>query len=1108
MRNHFSGVTGRGVLPSIIVLALFAAFAPNIPARGADTALPKVTPYFTEPAISPDRSEIAFVSGGDIWTVPLAGGEARLLVSHPATESRPLYSPDGRRLVFISTRTGNGDIYLFTLDTGDLKRLTFDDSNDQLDAWSADGKWIYFSSSSRDISGMHDIFRVSVDGGTPMQVSADRYTMEYFGAPSPGGDAMAFSGHGFGFAQWWRKGHSHIDESEIWVLRFGATPGYEQISEGGAKEIWPMWHRDGKSLYYVSDRGGAENIWLAEAGRKPRAVTQFTSGRLLWPNIAYDGQMIVFNRDFQIWKLDPESGRASAVNITRRGASPGPAVDHLRLTDQISEITLSPDGKKTAFVVRGEIFAASSSEGGDSARVTNTPAEESQVAWSPDSRRLVYVSDRDSASHLFAYDFASGAETQLTRDAAADDTPRYSPDGKMIAFARGGQDLRIFNVETKQERSVARALLQRPPLNADRPFVWSPDSKWIAYMPVGEKLFKNIFIVPASGGESRQVSFLANAGSNTVSWSPDGTYLLLDTGQRTENGQLARVDLIPRTPKFREDLFRDLFKEEVPKTVSPTLKQPNTQPSPAESEPAATPTPTPTPAATTPASDPKAKPTPKPVEITFDQIRQRLSLLPVGIDVRYQTISPDGKWALMIASVANQTNLYVFPLDELTKEPLVAKQLTSTAGGKSSAQFSPDSKEVHYLELGRINIFNLDNRQTRPLAVTAEMDVDFARERLEVFRQAWTYMRDNFYDPKFHGANWDQVRTEFAPLVAGARTPDEMRQLISRMLGELNASHLGISAPANNFPPPAIGRLGLRFDRGEYESAGALRVTQVIPLTPAALVGIKPGDYLLTVDGTSITARTNLDDLLNYKINRRVVLTVGSSAAGAQKREVVVRPVNGGTERALLYRNWVEDNRAYVARISNGRLGYAHIADMSSGALAQFYVDLDAENQKHEGVVIDIRNNNGGFVNVYAIDVLARRSYFTMTPRGFGTAPSRTVLGQRALELPTILVTNRHTLSDGEDFTEGYRSLRLGKVVGEPTAGWIIYTSGVQLIDGSFLRLPFIRITANDGTVMELNPRPVDVAVGNPLGETYQGRDSQLETAVRELLKDLGSRRQ
>jgi C-terminal processing protease CtpA/Prc len=217
--------------------------------------------------------------------------------------------------------------------------------------------------------------------------------------------------------------------------------------------------------------------------------------------------------------------------------------------------------------------------------------------------------------------------------------------------------------------------------------------------------------------------------------------------------------------------------------------------------------------------------------------------------------------------------------------------------------------------------------------------------------------------------------------------------------------------------------------------------------------------------------------------------------------------MNGGTERTLLYRHWVEDNRAYVARISNGRLGYVHMSDMSAGALTQLFIDLDAENQKRDGVVVDMRNNNGGFVNVYAIDVFARRSYFTMTPRGFSTSPSRTVLGQRALELPTILVTNRHTLSDGEDFTEGYRSLHLGKVVGEPTAGWIIYTSGVQLIDGSTLRLPATRITANDGTVMEMHPRPVDVPVAKPLGESYLGRDSQLEAAVNELLKQLGNRR-
>src|SRR5262245_777641 len=324
------------------------------------------------------------------------------------------------------------------------------------------------------------------------------------------------------------------------------------------------------------------------------------------------------------------------------------------------------------------------------------------------------------------------------------------------------------------------------------------------------------------------------------------------------------------------------------------------------------------------------------------------------------------------------------------------------------------------------------------------------------------------------------------------------------MVGELNASHLGATAPPSA-AAATTGRLGLRFDRREYESSGRLRVTEVIGLSPAALGDIKPGDYLLSIDGRSLDAHTNIDELLSYKIGRRLSLTVASAADGAGKRDVVVRPVNTPTERGLLYRQWVDRNREYVSRISNGRLGYVHMIDMSAGSLAQLMVDLDAENHARDGVVVDIRNNSGGFVNVYAIDVLARRGYLTMTFRGLNGAPARRILGQRALERPTILVTNQHSLSDAEDFTEGYRSLHLGRVVGEPTAGWIIYTWNQTLIDGTVFRLPRVKITANDGTDMERNPRPVDVEVTRPIGETLTGRDSQLDVAVRELLKQLGS---
>jgi C-terminal processing protease CtpA/Prc len=627
-----------------------------------------------------------------------------------------------------------------------------------------------------------------------------------------------------------------------------------------------------------------------------------------------------------------------------------------------------------------------------------------------------------------------------------------------------------------------------------------------------------VFVVPAAGGQSRPVSATPNGNANNISWSPDGTYIIYNTNQRTEEGEAVRVDLILRTPRFREDRFRDLFREDRTPTPLDRRTDPPAQPetparpdSPPPDRPAES-RPPDAPAAsresTGRAGAPPRRDPPKPVEIVFDDIRRRLSIIPVGVDVGAQTISPDGRWLLLTARVAGQQNLYIYSLDELAREPAVARQLTSTAGAKSDAQFSPDSRDVFYLEQGRLMVMPVDTRQARTVSVTAEMDVEFAEQKMEVFRQAWTYMRDGFYDDKFHGVDWNGVRAKYEPRIAGAQSPDEMRRLLNLMVGELNASHMGVSAGRGGGPgggPPA-GRLGLQFERREYENNGRLKVSGVVPLGPAAITtAIAVGDYLLAVDGVRITERTNLDDLLSHASNRRTVLSVASNPAGTP-REVIVRPITVAAEKNLMYREWVESNRAYVEKVSNGRLGYVHMNDMSEGALRRLYLDLDADNRGKSGIVVDVRNNNGGFVNAYALDVIARRGYMNMTPRGYPTAPARSALGQRALELPTVLVTNQHSLSDAEDFTEGYRALKLGKVIGEPTSGWIIYTGSETLVDGSSMRMPRVRITTADGTNMELNPRPVDIEVVRPIGESLQGKDSQLDRAVAELLKELGSR--
>ena len=1078
-----------------VALALFAGTA----ALGQPSA-PAAVPTFAEPGISPDHSEIAFTSGGDIWTVPSAGGVARLLVSHPANESRPLYSPDGKRLAFISTRTGGGDIYVLTFASGDLTRLTFDDGLDQLDSWSPDGRWLYFSSTSREIAGMNDVFRVSVDGGTPMAVSADRYTNEYWASPAPNGAALAITARGTTSAQWWRLGRSHLDESEIWILRDPQAMRYERVSAGKSKDEWPMWSPDGRTLYYVSDKDGPQNIVRRAAGGEASPVTRFTNGRVLWPTISTDGRVIAFERDFGVWTLDTGTGEAKRVAITLRGAPAGPSVERLTLTNGFEEMALSPDGKKVAFIAHGEVFAASARDGGTAARVTSTAGRERQVAWAPDSRRLVYVSDRDGSQGLYLYDFASGQETRLTQAPAGDVTPIFSPDGRSVVFERGGAELRVVDVDTKRDRLVTRADLDRVPFTSDGAVAWSPDGRWLAFIDRAVKGFSNVYVIPSTGGDRHQVTFLGNVFGGTIAWSPDGTYLIYDSGQRTEERQLARIDLTLKTPQFREDQFRDLFRVETrnPAQPAPPVPAPSTR-TPAPTRPDSTERPA---ASDSGASRPNAAGRRAPVQIVFDDIRRRLSMLDVGVSVTTHAISPDGKWLLLTATAAGQQNLYVYPLDELSRDQAVARQITSTPGGKRDAQWSPDGKEVYYLEQGRVSSVNVESRQARPVSLTAEMDVSFDAEKMEVFSQAWRYLADNFADSTMNGVDWAAVRARYAPHIGGARNPDEMRRLLNLMVGELNASHSGVGGPAGG-AGPTTGRIGVRFDRAEYEATGKLEVASVVPLGPAAVSGVKAGQYLVAVDGRTIGAHANLDELLANTIGKKVSLSFAPSADAKDAKEVAVRPVNAQTEKALLYREWVEERRAYVAKASGGRLGYVHMYDMGAGSLAQLFVDLDPDNQSKDGVIIDVRHNNGGFVNAYAIDVFARRPYMTMTPRGGMESPARTVLGQRALEAPTALVTDQHSLSDAEDFTEGYRTLKLGPVIGEPTAGWIIYTSNVNLIDGSSLRIPSTVIRGSDGKVMEMNPRQVDVLVERPVGESYTGKDSQLDAAVKELLKRL-----
>lgn len=1047
---------GLALVPT---LAAIAAAAP-LSAQSPDAPRPAL---FAEPDPSPDGRELAVVSGGDIWLVSSNGGEARLLVAHEANDYRPRWSPDGRQLAFVSTRSGNGDIYVLDLATNAVRRVTFDDGAEQLDAWSPDGQWLYFSSSSQDIAGMQDVYRVRASGGTPARVVGDRYASEYWAAPAPDGRRLAITARGTTAGQWWRRGSSHIDEAEIWTVSLEDTPVYARVSmgerPGKGRDVWPMWTPDGQALVYMSDRGGVENLYRQRVGAADReALTRFTDGRVLWPRVSRDGSTVYFERDFQVWRLALDGSAPAALAITLRGSATRPQGERLSLTTGVQEFALSPDAKKLAVIVRGELFAADAKEGGEATRLTTSVVPEGMPAWAPDSRRLAFTAWRGEKAGLFLYDVAARSERTLT-PGGDDVNPTWSPDGKLVAFVRNGRELRVVDVASGAERLLATGRqLGRAPFLPERNFAFSPDGSHLAYLDITDRGFLNAFVVPVAGGAARQVSFLSSAFGGTVTWAADGRALYFTNAQRTEQSQVIRVDLVPRGPAFREARFDALFTRD-----------------------------------STPAGS---------VRVDTVGLRRRATALPISLSVGSVAVSPDGKTLAMIGSAAGQTQLWTWPLEEGGSEAPQLRQVTSSAGGKGNLRWSPDSKELWFLSGGRVQAIGVENRQLRSINLTATLTADFVAERAEVFRQVWGWTAENFYDADMHGVDWPAMRTRYAPIVEAAQTPEEMRRALGLMIGELNASHTGVGGPSAQ--PPSTGRLGIDLDRAALERDGSLRIAAILPRGPVALAGgVAVGDVIVAVDEVPVTG-ANLDSLLTFTTGRRVTLRVRNAGDGRTSRLVTVQPVSTGAEKALRYEAWVEERRAYVAKASNGRLGYVHMPDMGEGSLRQLYVDLDAENLGRDGVVIDIRNNNGGFVNAYALDVFARRPYITMERRGTGVeASARLQLGQRAYEKPTVLVTNQHSLSDAEDFTEGYRALGLGPVIGEPTSGWIIYTSNVTLFEGTTLRIPFIRIRDAEGKDMELFPRPVDVRVDRPVGEEYRGVDSQLDAAVRALLARL-----
>jgi Tol biopolymer transport system component/C-terminal processing protease CtpA/Prc len=1111
-------------------------------------------PYFRTPALAPDGRTLAFVYANDIWLVDAAGGHAERLTAHYATHISPRFSPDGSLLAFTSTRSGGGDVYTLSLAAGssEVRRLTYSGSFCDVEDWSADGQHVLYSS-DQEQQGF-DIYRVALAGGTPHPLLAEPYEQLAHAAVAPDGAALAFNVvHG----RWWQRGPHRFAPCDIWLG--AATPqpaearelprkltGGESVDGYIGLNRWPLWDPDGAGLYFVSDRAdGIENLWYMElASGATRQVTHFREGRVLWPAIARNAGLIVFERDAQLWRLDPREGEAAPLSIQARTDSRyAPSFVEQR-TRGFSELALAPDGKKLVFVAHGEIFADFADKEtdkerrqGPSFRITDTHARESQVRWTPDSRSLIYVSDRHGEPELYRYDFAARAETRLTDDAVPKFNPCCSPDGVWVAYIRGTDAICLLNLQTGETRPFAQGSFVW-----NDALAWSPDSRWLAFISHDERFFGNVYLQHITDSSAHQITFLSNITGDNLLWAPDGRFLIFTSGHYRREAQIVRVDLRPPAPHFRETEFERLFAEKEKDGDKEQAQAPVAEAAPAE-EPEDTGEDTPaeepedtgedTPAEEpedtgedTPADEPEDtgedapaaeaeapadaataaaaadKPDEQTIELMLDGIERRLRFLtPLQMDAQAQAISRNGRDLLFLAAVAGKTNIWTLPLDEPRRD-YPPGQLTASSSSKRQVQFSPGGKSFYYLDDGQITIRKFpQGSEPTVVHVRSEVTVDFHQEKQHVFYEAWRLLRDTFYDPTFRGQDWPALREQFAPLVAGAQTPGELMLVLNLMIGELGASHTGAywySGSAGSH-----GYTGLLFAPEELAASGLLRVASVVPDSPAALLPEPPrvGEYLLAVDDTPLEPPASLDELLQRSVGRRLRLRLAATPEGENTRDLAVRPIDGDDYSYLRYRAWAMANKQYVHRISEGRLGYVHIDEMSYEAYQQFLIDLDTETHSKAGVILDIRYNGGGHISTFILDVLARRNVLRSGFRDRLATDPYHISGNRALHRPTVLVTNESSVSDAEIFTELYRRLGLGRVVGKPTAGRVIGTVSRGLLNGSYLRLPIYSYHTPEGEDLEGTGRTVDIEATRPLGEWSQDRDRQLEAAVRALLE-------
>ncbi len=1075
-------------------------------------------------------NKVAFSYFGDIWVANGDGSSPRRITDNRARDIYPRFSPDGKWIAFSSDRDGNNDVYVVPAEGGKPKQLTFHTAADTVLGWTPDSKNILFSSARGNgaFPNVATLWQISVEGGMESPLAVDWGSG---GSYASDGTKLAFTRHP---AVWSRQHYRGSYNADLWVMDVslpGSSPKkFTKLDDSDYKgnHLWPMYGQKGE-IYFVADRlpvekglkyAGPEvmksvnNIWkISDKGGVPVQVTHHTSGNLYFPTISADGRTIVYEENFGIWKLDTATGKSTEIRVDVRSDAKDNDTRLRTFRNEAEEFDLSPSNKRAVVSVHGELFTVATAKG-DVQRVTETFWREKDPTWSPDGKLIAFVSDRTGRQEIWVSG-ELGKDPVKVSDADCDKSSLvWAADSKSLLWT--GSDHKLRRVEIPSGKTDIVASSDVGQVTGPQ---FSPDGKWISYAKQDALTRAHVFLKNLDTGAETQINSEEFTISNGAKWTPDGKKLLLLGGTGTNSMaalgrttfQAYAVSLVPVEKGPDEGVDTEL--EAVQADAAPARRAG--------------------------AGGGKVE-----VKIEWAGLTQRIKLIAsVPGSVNAILPAPDSRTYAMTAFGDGAGGPAIYTVNEdgtrlnrLSTTP--APDATGAPqgrggggfGGASEPKWAKDSRSLYYLQ-GRslysipVSVGGGDATAAAPaggggrggrgggLAVAAaatapaaggaapkrvdytlHMEVNTEDERRQVFEEAWRTMKYRFYDAKMHGVNWNLAKDKYESLMPHVSGLDDLHDVVMEMIGELNASHTGISGGSEgDAPREAVVTRFPGFDL-EPDASGFYKVSSVYRKGPAdhEYLKLAKGNFITAVNGKELRTTDNYWRMFNLLPGSKFEFMVNSkpSADGAWK--VGIDPVSSTAQADLEYERWVANRKASVSALSGGKIGYLHIRAMDAPSLARFQREL-TENLDKKALVIDQRFNGGGGIDQELLAILVQRKPYESYQGRDSVVLNRPTA---AFFGPMAVLQNERSASDAEMFPEGFRALGLGKVIGVNTMGAVIGTGAFTLLDGSALRTPGFGVFGARGQNLENYGVPPDVEIDNTPTDFLAGHDRQVEKAV------------